>query len=1143
VDVLYDAVGEIEPTPMPLPPLPSGRQFAFASDAELATSRWTPIFSARPRAAAYDVSPTLARMSKAELSDKLISLAVAQAGCELECEDAQPYVIELLPADGGPALADADVPSSAYVLPPLPERAMAAAEIRAAIASEAATFDRTALCLCAMHAPTFFSQQLARASREAIDCELRLLGLAEGCAVDYEVAPFVHGADETAEVAGPCSEMRAHPLPKPAIGTFAFGIKPMDECALAAWREDFAAAPAPFAPPASPSLLHLDDASTAGDVREGEAVKRTADARTTAADEAPPRYGLASREGSLGQFALARLALGDADCCAALEPLDAEALLAPPQLGALEPRDVYAAQLHRRTPAEEHAPLLLARQANGPVRASSAARVQVERWIADDVAEAGRARAPPELPLLGLAGAYGLAPKPRMLKPSGSRLASSEHALEACRQRLLGFGGEAHRPPDTASSLSLFAAGNRFIERALFEQAGPYCMGPLADLPMTDHAPPPAAAVADEHDSGEEARSPEPPVQLHLAAEGRDEAAALARDARRGAAGTRWRVTTFVEVTHHSMLLPNNGIAPPSTRVAAAPALSHTRQSAPSATPRAVIEPVKQRPLRDVHGPTAQTAHGLAAGLHLQGVRAHGTPFRTGECAAAKHAQAAPPTTTTLPSLPPNAALPPKTVRPPPPPAQPKAAPPPATAQHPPPRKAASPPSPPAAEPRPSTRPRTPVSRAGPSAPRSQPLDQEGCIAHFMQLRGMACPPAPPPVDARRVEHALAAAPPTPSVPAMSAAAADILAQPTAPAAEETARLANEPAGRARTFQLCVGERARSLRSPLLVGLASRVEMIHRDFWTPDIVLGVHAAGIFVESEFLLMPNGALDVLEELSVLAAKYSRCWLVSWGDISEEPAFTDALCHKLSQIVIAARSIPLRVLPVVPASMADARDGIMRALELELDEPATSEAMPPLMQAECASEHILTAFFNPVAAMRVLGTPEWGGGRHALLQFLRLTRVQQRARFPWLHPAGIDAISLMSHEVGELTLPLDAPCAAQEEEQQPLLADRPPTSTAQVRTPLEPSFAAASRAICDDDEAHQQLSGAAVIDTPAAHKAASRRVRAATPPDEFKSPWFDLGVVHAGDGAKASSSPAGPGANPTGPGKGSFFGYCAR
>jgi hypothetical protein len=291
--------------------------------------------------------------------------------------------------------------------------------------------------------------------------------------------------------------------------------------------------------------------------------------------------------------------------------------------------------------------------------------------------------------------------------------------------------------------------------------------------------------------------------------------------------------------------------------------------------------------------------------------------------------------------------------------------------------------------------------------PDARPSNQEDAIAHFMRLRGLA------PTITMPVEPSPAA----PVAPAQIAASssADAAAVVSAPRAAG-ATLSGDELDDLRTtgLQLFVGERAREHRSVLLISLASRVELVHRDFWAPCMAIGVSAAGIFVDANDLMELNGLHDVFEELQVLAPQYSRCWLIVSGSAEDRDA-GNGLHSKISQVVLAALSIPMRVIPLVPPTLASARDCVLRALALEQLGESPSPVLLPgiaaLVQIESPDEQILSAFLNPAAALRVLGAPEWAHGR-ALVSFMRLSIEQQLEMFPWLNRAGLDALAAMNN-----------------------------------------------------------------------------------------------------------------------------------
>jgi len=218
-------------------------------------------------------------------------------------------------------------------------------------------------------------------------------------------------------------------------------------------------------------------------------------------------------------------------------------------------------------------------------------------------------------------------------------------------------------------------------------------------------------------------------------------------------------------------------------------------------------------------------------------------------------------------------------------------------------------------------------------------------------------------------------------------------------------------------LQLCVGERARRAHSPLLVGLATRgIRWCDRAFWSPCFALSANAAAIALGSADLLDEGGEGDVLEELHVLSATFTRCWLVVDSapglDGEERAPPADVLLHRLSRVVIAARSLGLHAIPALHASSDQRCDVFARIVTLECEcAMAAGDALgAPLPQHESAAENLLSAFLSPLAAMRVLADARLARGTE-LASFLALGAQERRELFPWLHPAGSAALDALA------------------------------------------------------------------------------------------------------------------------------------
>lgn len=889
-----------ELTPTPLPDMEVYQPFVFASDEEISASRWKPVIAPQPRTAAFGAPPELQPCGGVCIFELV---ARNQANSELQ----PPFQVfnlisskELLTTEA--VFGDNRLRLQPLVVPPLSLQ-HSLPQIREGLAADAAVVDGMSIMLADA---LFFAERAVRLCALAFGCSISnaeegaCTRAAAGTSRDadtgsssFELEPITSSAALVCGVPGVDALPLLDDMPEPAYRqlrpfaqqTFAFCA--MDKLEISARADELVGL---CLNKEEPSAVGFDAASLDLEPLEGKGV-------------------LLATAGSLGQFTFSRLAdaspglalLSDQCCFGELMPPSAAAPLA--SLGQLWRADTHIIRELHAVPANRL----------GTERSLLDARGQVDKWMAEGAGNE-RVRAPesPKLPPLDMRVTFEMPRRQHALGNARiSRLASSDKALEAARQRLLGFL-PAEKPADMPSSVARGCTIVWFVEH--IEQRDPVLEGASFSL-MASSAP----VLLEQMDPAEALCDAPGPAERTVGG-------------------------------NSSEAVCTNGASP----------------------------------LHAYHGGGgAEAVDDGCAGTARADATAHGhavLSVEDGDCdlrmPAASHVEKAAPALHFV------------------------------------------------------------------HAPASSKVDQQDeMIANFMQLRQKGLPPAAPQSLANKAEAADAVAACNGVAFGVSGGAKEQLADlaeeggagdyfGSATAHAQTAAAVQQPAHAPR-LQLCVGERARQFRSPVLVGLASRgITWCDRAFWTPCLQLSSTAAAVFVDSADLLEQRGAPDVLEELHLLAATYTRCWLLvdDGGGLATatDSNAPEVVMQVLSQIVIAARSIPFIAIPSVYNCQSELCDLITRVVKLECAADARAASPSPLMQHESVDEQLLCCFFNPIASMRVLSAARWERGRE-LASFLQLTPSQRRELFPWLHPVGLDALASMSARTPAALLPQNANDAA--------------------------------------------------------------------------------------------------------------------
>ncbi|KAJ1632041.1 hypothetical protein T492DRAFT_868933 [Pavlovales sp. CCMP2436] len=435
---------------------------AFASDAEIAASRWFLILAPRPSA----LGPDAPQMPEPIDPRCLISAALAEHeldGLSECCDETRyvPYRLDevssgLLPVhlDGALFYSTNTAP---VVLPPVQVRSPLAL-IRAELARDAREVAAPAAHGGGGRGSVEGGCPSVLSLASSLDCDVPL-----GTPLAYELEPRLSAsaaqprADDADSGTSAAADLQPWPLPSPRClpptqseqGAFKFCV--MDAAARASCAAELAGAlelVEPFS--ADEIMLERDDGSYALSRDEGTA---------------------ASAAASLGQFALARLGVvtyaGDDGCQYGEVLLQTSA--------ALELHELYSrssAHASRAASSFIDMPPVQRVGQSDLLCSGRDARRYVESWMAEDLREDGEARpsaSAPRFPGLDLRETYRCSEyRLLVLPPTSSRLAMSDMAFESARQRLVGVS-HTEQP---ISARERASENGWYVARALLERAG-----------------------------------------------------------------------------------------------------------------------------------------------------------------------------------------------------------------------------------------------------------------------------------------------------------------------------------------------------------------------------------------------------------------------------------------------------------------------------------------------------------------------------------------------------------------------------------------------------------------------------------------------------------------------------------------------